>query len=419
MAEIEAKNGLVRIDGHEAGAVDYTRVVDGDRVSYDLRFRMGRKVVHRVKGVDANEMVHTVGEENAAKIHRNASEKGTLSGKDLTVHDGLSPQAQENVIEQAVQSEMETAAAIAREKAEAGSPDKKRFLDQIAKREEDTRRGDEVVQGKRDDTATKDVKDRRQDEPAAALAEQLEQRRKAQLEALKKQFIVVDSRYYFKDRNQALAFQDKGSRLVTADKGPAVTEALVQMAIAKGWTTLKVNGTHDFKRDMWIAGTVHGLKVPGYTPTEADKASVLRMIEARSTNTVEKGKEPEKAPPGRQKERAQEDRRKPDEPSKEEIDAKRKRAQRAEDYNPLRPGETQVVEKVTVVGRVIQSIAADRIRNPETRQRVEQEVQRRLAQLAAGGRVPTIKVYDQQAPSQNRGAEKAKAPDHRKAERTR
>ncbi|WP_440569475.1 LPD7 domain-containing protein [Stenotrophomonas sp. STK17_22] len=417
MAEIDAKNGLVKIDGQEASAVDYTRVVDGDQVTYDLRFRMGRKVVHRVKGVDANEMVHTLGVENAGKIHRIAGEKGSLSGTDLSVHEGLSPQAQESAIEQAVQFELNKSSV---KEADVGSatvsPDKKRFLESVARRaaEQHHEEGKEQEE-KGPNAAAKQPNP----EPAKALTQELERRRSAQLEALKKQFIVMDSRYYFKDKANTLAFQDKGSRLVTAEKGPAVAEALIKMIVAKGWTTVKVNGSHEFKRDLWIQAEANGVRMPGYSPTDADRAAALHLIEARSTNTVERGREPEKAR-GEQRDSVPQEQGKKGEPTREQIDAKRKQAQRIEDYNPLRPGDTPMVDKAKVIGRVVHSIAAARIKNPETRQRVEQEVQRRLAQLeAAGGRVPTIKVFDQRAPSQNRGAEKAKAADHHRAERTR
>jgi hypothetical protein len=417
MAEIDAKSGLVKIDGQEASAVDYTRVVDGDRVTYDLRFRMGRKVVHRVKGVDANEMVHTIGADNAGRIHRTATEKGSLSGTDLAVHDGLSPQAQETAIVEAVNRELHKATAKEADLSGVGvSPDRKRFLDNVARRDADQR----LEEGKGQEEKARDGATKRPNqEQVNALAEELKQRRLAQIEALKKQFIVMDSRYYFKDKANTLAFQDKGSRLVTAEKGPAVAEAVVKMVVAKGWTTVKVNGSHDFKREIWIQATAQGIKMPGYSPTEADRAAALHLIEARSTNTVEQGREPEKARDG-QRDKTQQDQAKKGEPSKEMIDAKRKQAQRIEDYNPLRPGDTPMVDKAKIIGRVVHSIAAARIKNPETRQLVEQEVQRRLAQIdAAGGRVPTIKVFDQRAPSQNRGAEKAKAADHHKAERTR
>ncbi|MCP3050757.1 hypothetical protein K6X12_06550 [Xanthomonas euvesicatoria pv. allii] len=413
MTEADGGKGPIAVDGIQASSLDFVRNVDGNRVTYDLRLFMGRKVVHRVKGVDANEMVHTLGEQNAGTVHRMPGERGRLGSKELQAHDGLSPSGQAAVIEEAVDQE-----AVERRKlqAEPGmSPERLAFLQQQTARAE---RGDTTGSEKIDQTD-------RSPPAGGGLpkldAEEVAQRRAAQMEALKKQFILVNNQFFYKDRANKLAFEDRGGKLVTAEKDSTVAAAMTKMAEAKGWTAIKVSGTHEFKRQLWVEASAAGLKVQGYSPTDADKAALQQLRASRATNTVEQGvdREPSKAAG---------DTAQPTKggssvgdkmPSKEAIEELRKRKQRGEDFDQLKEQNREGIPKAAVVGRVAAAILELKVKNPETRQRVMSEVQGQLDKMAAGGKVPTLHTYDRNSPAKARDIDKVRPEVERRAERVR
>ena len=99
------------------------------------------------------------------------------------------------------------------------------------------------------------------------------------LETLRKRYLITDSgQFYFRDRQQALAFEDLGQRLRTSHDDADVAHAMVELAQAKGWADLKLRGSAAFKREAWLAAAERGLHVNGYRPNALDKA---RLAERR------------------------------------------------------------------------------------------------------------------------------------------
>ncbi|MBU3626038.1 hypothetical protein ICN48_07300 [Polynucleobacter sp. JS-Safj-400b-B2] len=93
--------------------------------------------------------------------------------------------------------------------------------------------------------------------------------------------------YFFKDRDHDLAFSDVGPRLKTATNDPQVIESMVAMALTKGWTTLKVKGSTEFKAQVWLAAQMVGLAVEGYRPTAKDYALLRHARESLQKNEIE------------------------------------------------------------------------------------------------------------------------------------
>lgn len=123
---------------------------------------------------------------------------------------------------------------------------------------------------------------KRTDEPKLAdinqdeNAEQprLNQRRDA-AESLRKRFIEAGEQFYYRTapgEPTKIAFTDHGKRLVTEHEDPSVIQGMVLRAKAKGWTTVRVNGTVEFKTEAWVQATIAGLDVDGYTPRGIDLA---------------------------------------------------------------------------------------------------------------------------------------------------
>lgn len=123
---------------------------------------------------------------------------------------------------------------------------------------------------------------KRTDEPRPAEGTQdenaeqprLNQRRDA-AESLRKRFIEAGEQFYYRTapgEPTKLAFTDHGRRLVTEHDDPSVIQGMVLRAKAKGWTTVRVNGTTEFKTEAWVQATIAGLDVEGYTPRGIDLA---------------------------------------------------------------------------------------------------------------------------------------------------
>ena len=123
---------------------------------------------------------------------------------------------------------------------------------------------------------------KRTDEPKPAQGTQdegadqprLNQRRDA-AESLRKRFIEAGEQYYYRTapgEPTKIAFTDHGKRLVTEHDDPSVIQGMVLRAKAKGWTTVRVNGTTEFKTEAWVQATIAGLDVEGYTPRGIDLA---------------------------------------------------------------------------------------------------------------------------------------------------
>ena len=123
---------------------------------------------------------------------------------------------------------------------------------------------------------------KRTDEPKPANVNQdegaeqprLNQHRDA-AESLRKRFIEAGEQFYYRTapgEPTKLAFTDHGKRLVTEHDDPSVIQGMVLRAKAKGWTTVRVNGTPEFKTEAWVQATIAGLDVEGYTPRGIDLA---------------------------------------------------------------------------------------------------------------------------------------------------
>ncbi|MGE0468180.1 MAG: LPD7 domain-containing protein [Nitrospira sp.] len=100
------------------------------------------------------------------------------------------------------------------------------------------------------------------------------QRRDA-AESLRKRFIEAGEQFYYRTapgEPTKVAFTDHGKRLVTEHDDPSVIQGMVLLAKAKGWTTVRVNGTPEFKTEAWVQATIAGLDVEGYTPRGIDLA---------------------------------------------------------------------------------------------------------------------------------------------------
>jgi hypothetical protein len=99
-----------------------------------------------------------------------------------------------------------------------------------------------------------------------------------------RRFLKVETEYYFPDKSPA--FSDRGDKLATRGAHPEVVRTLVEIAHARGWTSITAKGTDEFRRSAWMEAAQAGMKVVGYQPTALDLAELANRP---AKNAVEKG----------------------------------------------------------------------------------------------------------------------------------
>lgn len=78
--------------------------------------------------------------------------------------------------------------------------------------------------------------------------------------------------FFFRDRKNDLAFSDTGVKLTTKHDDPVVADSMVAMAISRGWGSIRVGGSDEFKKEVWLQAQMSGLLTIGYIPSDADYA---------------------------------------------------------------------------------------------------------------------------------------------------
>ena len=104
-------------------------------------------------------------------------------------------------------------------------------------------------------------------------------------ELVRKRYLAEAGQYFFRDRNNALAFEDKGARIATQTEDPVVVASMVELAVAKGWKELKVTGSESFRRSVWLEAAKRGMAIRGYEPKPQDEL-LLQEMKAQSPRTV-------------------------------------------------------------------------------------------------------------------------------------
>ena len=90
------------------------------------------------------------------------------------------------------------------------------------------------------------------------------------------------SEYRFKKNTDVVAFTtehtSRGMVLKTAHPdNELVVHAMVDLAVARGWKSIEVSGSKEFRQQAWIEATARGREVKGYEPTPTD----IALLESR------------------------------------------------------------------------------------------------------------------------------------------
>lgn len=112
-------------------------------------------------------------------------------------------------------------------------------------------------------------------------------------------YVQVGNQYHHKDSPDTPAFADAGHKLETSSNSDRIASDLVAIAEHRGWSTIRVGGAEDFKRQVWLEASLKGMGVEGFQPNDQDKAQLVKLAAERNVtlnsvtvaNTIEQAAE--------------------------------------------------------------------------------------------------------------------------------
>jgi len=90
---------------------------------------------------------------------------------------------------------------------------------------------------------------------------------------VRRHFVQSDDRFYYRQTPERLAFTSSAEGLRAKEVSVAVATAMVELAQSRGWSSVRVTGTQEFRRLIWTAATKRGLAVDGYSPSPGERAA--------------------------------------------------------------------------------------------------------------------------------------------------
>lgn len=118
--------------------------------------------------------------------------------------------------------------------------------------------------------------------------EEAARRRRMALQAsLAERFVLRGDEYRFAGEPHRVAFVDKGRQLATALDSPDVARGMVDLAQAKDWKQLHLEGSEEFRRAAWLEAAVRGLQTTGHVPSPADRDRLAIHLQDQRRNSIE------------------------------------------------------------------------------------------------------------------------------------
>lgn len=81
-------------------------------------------------------------------------------------------------------------------------------------------------------------------------------------------------------------FQDAGERLRAKTFEPTAVRLMVETAAHRGWSSIEISGSKEFRREVWLEGQARGIAVKGYQPSELDWQEVGRREQSHLKNEI-------------------------------------------------------------------------------------------------------------------------------------
>ena len=103
------------------------------------------------------------------------------------------------------------------------------------------------------------------------------------------------TRIYYTDYQQkSEVMRAARQRITTRLDDRQTVSAMLDLAQARGWQSVKLRGTDSFKREAWVQAQVRGMQTKGYQPKATDRQEAQRRTVA-ATPVVQPAKAPAEA----------------------------------------------------------------------------------------------------------------------------
>lgn len=204
----------------------------------------------------------------------------------------------------------------------------------------------------------------------ANLSEKSQETRKVVLdlqyripENIKTRYHTVGGKFYSVSDHKTVLFEDKGKQLKTALSDPQTVKDMLEVVKAKGWDSIKLSGSKDFRQAMFIEAAAQGIRTSGYNPTAADLQRVEELRERYAQNgiTPEIVREQERRQPEVEKEQPRQ------EPHKrtEQGNSQSETGKLTQEQDQLKP-EVEREERIHTQPDATMLSAADRLKAQST-----------------------------------------------------
>ncbi|MGH6773262.1 LPD7 domain-containing protein [Brucella tritici] len=149
----------------------------------------------------------------------------------------------------------------------------------------------EVEQGRSSaDNANEPRSSMDDEEKAAAASYQAEMDRSFPNEITSRYYIREDhggtQRVFADSKGEREVFQDNGEKLRAKSFDAQGVRLMIETAAHRGWTSIEITGSKEFRRETWLEGQAHGISVKGYQPTELDWQDLARREQSYLRNEI-------------------------------------------------------------------------------------------------------------------------------------
>lgn len=93
-------------------------------------------------------------------------------------------------------------------------------------------------------------------------------------------------RVFYDHKGEREMFVDNGERMLAKTFDAHAVRIMVETAAHRGWTSIDVTGSAEFRREAWVEAQAHGITAKGYKPTELDWQEVERREQAYLKNEI-------------------------------------------------------------------------------------------------------------------------------------
>lgn len=180
---------------------------------------------------------------------------------------------------------------------------------------------------------------------------------------IKTRYHSVGGKFYSISDHKTVLFEDKGKELKTALSDPQTVKDMLEVVKAKGWDSIKLSGSKDFRQAMFIEAAAQGIRTSGYNPTATDlqRVEALRERYAQNGITPEMVREQERRHPEVEKEQPRQ------EPHKrtEQGNSQSETGKPTQEQEQLKP-EVEREERIHTQPDAAMLSAADRLKAQST-----------------------------------------------------